>query len=169
MPTTPSTSQQQNGIDCGVFATFTHFMSVDATEPDFHQGDVPHLRIRFLLSILDTTTWDLDHGSLDSDPHWARTPALRALLQGAPRGQRYRVLSPCARQAGVRAHENQARENDRLLFDEEPRGAVAGRGITLSHDWKVCWNLAWKGLCDLDPPPSTSFPTTTTRTFSSTV
>ena len=77
MPTTPSTSQQQSGINCGVFATFfTHFMSIDATEPDFYKGDVSHLRIRSLLSILDATIWDLDRGSLDSD-HTG--PALRAL------------------------------------------------------------------------------------------
>jgi len=23
-------------------------------------------------------------------------------------------------------------------------------GITWSRDWNACWNIAWKGLCDLD-------------------
>ena len=54
LPTTPDTPQQQNGYDCGVFATFfAHFMSLDGTEPDFDQSNINLLRRRLLLSILD--------------------------------------------------------------------------------------------------------------------
>ena len=54
VPTTANTPQQHNGYDCGVFATFfAHWMSIDATEPDFDQSNIIHLRRRMMLSILD--------------------------------------------------------------------------------------------------------------------
>lgn len=53
VPTTDNTPQQRNGYDCGVFTTFcAHFYALDH-EPDFDQADIPHLRNRMLLSILN--------------------------------------------------------------------------------------------------------------------
>ena len=52
-PTSQDTPRQHNGYDCGVFATFcAHYVSVGAA-PAFDQADIPQLRERMMLDILN--------------------------------------------------------------------------------------------------------------------
>jgi sentrin-specific protease 1 len=51
--TTADTPRQRNDVDCGVFATFcAHYVSV-GVKPEFSQMDIPLLRQRMMLDILD--------------------------------------------------------------------------------------------------------------------
>ena len=51
--TSQDTPRQHNGYDCGVFATFcAHYVSVGAA-PAFDQADIPQLRERMMLDILN--------------------------------------------------------------------------------------------------------------------
>ena len=56
VPTTPTTPQQSNGYDCGVFATFcAHYLAygISPDLPSFSQDDVRHLRRRMMIDILN--------------------------------------------------------------------------------------------------------------------
>jgi sentrin-specific protease 1 len=51
--TTNDTPRQLNGYDCGVFATFcAHYLSA-GVNPSFSQADIPHLRRRMIIDILN--------------------------------------------------------------------------------------------------------------------
>ena len=53
-PTTPDTPRQENGSDCGVFASMcADYLSEDLRLGDFAQRDVPRLRYRMAHAILE--------------------------------------------------------------------------------------------------------------------
>ena len=57
IPTTDDTPRQANGFDCGVFASYcAHFLAHGA-HPNFNQADIPIMRRRMMLSILETRLW----------------------------------------------------------------------------------------------------------------
>ena len=51
--TTANTPRQENGYDCGVFATFCAHYLAHGVDPNFSQEDIPHLRRRMMISILN--------------------------------------------------------------------------------------------------------------------